>query len=173
VALPEGEELLADSVLAAHDPGERARVAAFRPGGPWALRLARRNTIVMVGPTIFVHGGVLPEHVLHGIGAINDEVRAWLRGEAPAPPWSRGSESPIWTRLYSSDPGSVSCVVLEEALRLLDARRMVVGHTVHRGGITSYCDGRVWTIDVGLASYYGGPLEVLEIRGDSVAALGR
>jgi hypothetical protein len=48
---------------------------------------------------------------------------------------------------------------------------MIVGHTVHRQGITSYCDDRIWAIDVGLAAYYGGPMEVLEIRGDQVRVL--
>ncbi len=161
-----------DSLLSAHAPEQRGRIAAFRPGGPYALLLARRNTIVQVGDNVFVHGGVLPEHAAYGLEAINEEIRAWLRGEAPAPEWSRGSESPIWTRLYSQDPDDDACRVLGEALDLLGARRMVVGHTVHREGITSYCDGRVWAADVGMAAYSGGPRQVLEIRGDSVRVLG-
>jgi hypothetical protein len=173
VEMPEGEELLADSVLLAHDPEHRARVAAFRPGGPYARLLARRNTAVLVGETAFVHGGLLPEHAAHGIENINDEIRAWLRGDAPAPAWSRGSDSPIWTRLYSRDPDAEACAVAEETLTMLGARRIVVGHTVHRGGITTYCGGMVWAIDTGMAAYYGGPVEVLEIRGDEVRVLSR
>jgi hypothetical protein len=171
VALPEGEELLADSVLLAHEPAHRARVAAFRPGGPYALLLARRNTVVIVGETVFAHGGVLPAHAAHGLEQINDEIRAWLRGEAPAPEWSRGSDSPIWTRLYSRDPDTQACDVAEETLTMLGARRFVVGHTVHRGGITSYCDGKIWAVDTGMAAYYGGPVEVLEIQGEAVNVL--
>jgi len=167
------DSAMADSLLARYEPEERARVAAFRPGGPYALLLARRNTIVMVGDNVFVHGGVLPEHAEYGIEAINEEIRAWLRGEAPAPEWSRGSESPIWTRLFSRSPDEAACEVLGRTLETLGARRMIVGHTVHRQGITPYCDERVWAADVGMASYYGGPLEVLEIRGDSVRVLGR
>jgi hypothetical protein len=48
---------------------------------------------------------------------------------------------------------------------------MVVGHTVQGAGITSYCGGRVWCIDVGMAEHYGGIPEVLEIRGDVVRGL--
>jgi len=48
---------------------------------------------------------------------------------------------------------------------------MVVGHTPHTGGITPACDARVYRIDTGIARYYGGPAEVLEIRGDQVAVL--
>ena len=165
-------EAAGDSLLAAYEPEQRGRVAAFRPGGPYALLLARRNTIVQVGDNVFAHGGVLPQHAAYGLEAINEEIRAWLRGEAPAPEWSRGSESPIWTRLYSREPDSEACRVLGETLDLLGARRMVVGHTVHPEGITSYCDGRVWAADVGMAAYYGGPRQVLEIRGDTVTVLG-
>lgn len=149
----------------------RARVVAFRPGGPYAMMLARRNTIVMVGDNVFVHGGVLPEHAEYGIERINEEVRAWLRGAAPAPASSRGADSPIWTRLYSRDPDEQACASLGDALQRLGARRMIVGHTVHRQGITAHCDGRVWAIDVGMAKHYGGPVEVLEIRGDAVRPL--
>jgi hypothetical protein len=167
------DSLMTDPLLAAFEPEERARVAAFRPGGPYARLLAQRNTIVMVGETVFVHAGVLPEHATYGIEEINEEIRAWLRGEAPAPAWSEGADSPIWTRLYSREPGEEACAALETALGVMEARRMVVGHTVHREGITSYCDERVWVVDVGLASYYGGVLEVLEILGDQVRVLGR
>jgi hypothetical protein len=161
----------ADSVLAEYPAEQRGRVAAFRPGGPYALRLARRNTIVMVGDNVFVHAGVLPHHAEYGIERINAEIRAWLRGQTAAPPWSGGSESPIWTRLYSQNVGEEACAAVAETLRLLDATRMVVGHTVHREGITSYCDGRIWVIDVGMAAYYRGPVEVLQIRGDDVIPL--
>jgi hypothetical protein len=40
-----------------------------------------------------------------------------------------------------------------------------MGHTVQEGGITSACDGKAWRIDVGMSHHYGGPVEVLEIRG--------
>jgi hypothetical protein len=160
-----------DEELAALPPAHRARAAAFRPGGPYALLLARRNAIVMVGTDVFVHGGVLPSHAEHGIERINAEIRSWLRGEAERPPWVRGADTPVWTRLYSREVGEEACATAAEALRILGAERMIVGHTVHREGITSYCDGRVWAIDVGLGAHYGGPTEVLEIRGDRVRPL--
>jgi hypothetical protein len=160
-----------DPLLAEFPPEQHARVAAFRPGGPYARMLARRNTILIVGETVFVHGGVLPHHVEYGIDRINAEVRAWLRGEAERPEISIGSDSPIWTRIYSMNVDDAACTTAATVLGQLGARRMVVGHTVHRTGITSYCDGRIWAIDVGLAEYYRGVMQVLEIRGDTVRAL--
>jgi hypothetical protein len=161
----------ADSVLAELPPEHRGRAAAFRPGGTYARMLAKRNTIVVVGDNLFVHGGVLPEHAEYGIDLINEEVRAWLRGEVPAPEWSHGADSPIWTRLYSQQVDDAACDAAARVLTAVRARRMIVGHTPHRTGITSYCDGRIWAVDVGMATYYGGPLEVLEIVGDTVRPL--
>jgi len=48
---------------------------------------------------------------------------------------------------------------------------MVMGHTVQQDGISSACDGLAWRIDVGMSAAYGGPVEVLEIVGDSVRVL--
>jgi len=153
-------------------PQQRGRFLSFMPGAPYAQRLAERNVIQQVGDTVFVHGGVLPEHVRYGIDRINAETQAWLRGEAP-PPRSviADDESPVWTRRYSDSPGPDDCAVLGEALAAIPAKRMVVGHTVHTEGIASACDDRVWLIDVGMAAYYGGHPEALEIVGDQVRVL--
>ena len=102
---------------------------------------------------------------------MNEEIRAWLRGEVPQPDWIRGDRSPVWTRLYSDEPDAEACDTLATVLDRLGLDRMVVGHTVQRTGITSFCGGRVWCIDVGIADYYGGRPEVLEIRGDVVRGL--
>jgi hypothetical protein len=158
-----------DSLLLAHfPPGQRGRVAAFRPGGPYARMLANRNTILVVGGNVFVHGGVLPEHAEYGIERINEEIRLWLLGAAPEPAWVTGADSPTWTRLYSREPDANACATLDETLRLLGAQRMIVGHTPHLDGPTAYCDGRVWVVDTGMAAYYRGTTAVLEIRGDQV-----
>ncbi len=161
----------ADSLLAGLEPNQRARAAALFPGGPFARLFARRNTMAIVGSSVFVHGGVLPEHVDRGLEAMNEEIRAWLSDEVPQPEWIRGERSPVWTRLYSNEPDAEACDTLSSVLDRLGVERMVVGHTVQRTGITSFCGGRVWGIDVGLAAHYGGRSEVLEIRGSVVRSL--
>jgi hypothetical protein len=160
-----------DSLLADFEPHQRARMAALMPGGPYADLLAQRQVILRVGDNVFVHGGVLPDHVAYGIDEINRSAQAWLRGEADLPPVLQGSESPQWTRLYSQDPDSLACGVLEKALTALEAKRIVMGHTIQESGITSACGARAWRIDVAMAAYYGGSVEVLEIVGDSVRVL--
>ena len=76
---------------------------------------------------------------------------------------------PLWSRAYSSV--IERCDLLDHALEILGATRMVVGHTPQPEGISATCDQRVWRIDTGMSAHYGGPTEVLEIRGDTVRVL--
>ncbi len=159
-----------DAELQAYDEDQRGRIAAFRPGGPYAVMLAGRNGAMVVGETAFVHGGVLPEHASYGIEAFNAESQAWMRGETAQVGLLTQSESPVWARAYSDEPGLAQCAQLEQALETLGAERMVVGHTV-QDEINPACDGRVWRIDVGMSDYYGGSPAVLEIDADGFRAI--
>jgi hypothetical protein len=163
---------LADPRLAALPEAARPRAAAFLPGAPYAKLLARRKTIAVIGDTVFVHGGVLPKHLRYGVERINREVSAWMNGESPsAPSIVTAEDGPIWTRRYSDKTTAEDCKALDEVLAAIPAKRMVVGHTVQQGGISSACGDKVWRIDVGLSNHYGGKPQVLEIRGDAVKAL--
>jgi len=158
-----------DPALADFEPEQRGRAAAFMPGGPYALVLANHNLVMQVGETVFVHGGVLPDHARAGLETINQEVQAWMRGDTEAPEdWISG-EAPVWTRLYS-DSDDPPCHVLTEALGVLGASRMVVGHTV-QDEANPACDGQVWRLDVGMAEHYGGTAAALEIVGDEPVLL--
>ena len=153
----------------------RPRAAAFAPGAPLAKRLAQRNTVVIVGDTVFVHGGVLPAYAGR-VDAINREARRWLWGlDGDAPPiiaTLMADDSPAWTRAYSEPtPTEDACAALGEALRTMNASRMVVGHTVQQDGITSACDEKVWRIDVGMSAHYGGQAQALEITASGVKIL--
>ena len=159
------------SILEQFPREARGRVAAFFPGGPAARRLAERRAVVVVGDTVFVHGGVTSDHVHYGISRLNRELSRWMSGDGPPSALANDPEGPLWTRRYSDDKSGVDCGGLEAALAALSAKRMVVGHTPHPEGVSAACDGRVWRIDTGLSAYYGGPMEILEIRGDRVSVL--
>lgn len=155
-------------------PEAQGRFAAFTPGSELAKKLADRNTIAIVGDTVFAHAGVLHKHVRYGISRINEEVRSFLRGEvATLPPTVAAEDAPVWTRLYGGpNPGAEVCAELSAVLDALSVKRMVVGHTVQSGGITSACDGRLYRVDVGLSDYYGtNPTQVLELRGGAAKVL--
>jgi calcineurin-like phosphoesterase family protein len=168
-----GTVALADAAAVPLLDGEQAgRAAAFGPGGPYATLLGHRPIVMKVGDTVFVHGGILPKHVRYGLDRMNDEVDSWLLGNRTAPPEVLIAEDgPVWTRKYSAGGDPDECSSLAEVLSQLGAKRMVVGHTVQAGGITSDCNEHVWRIDVGLSRAFGGRIEALQIEGDSVVVL--
>lgn len=151
----------------------RPRMAALMPGGPVALDLARHNVVAVVGDSVFVHGGLLPKHIQADLEQVNEQVRLWMRGERATPPAEvTGSDSLVWERRFSRDPGPEDCALLRQALEAVPAKRLVVGHTVQRQGINSACDGMVWRIDVGMAAHYGGKPQALQIHQGEVKILG-
>ncbi len=147
------------------------RFAAFRPGGSYARKLADHPVVLVVGDTVFVHGGLLPKHVRYGIDRMNREVAAWLLGQsAVGARLVSTRDSPVWVRHYADRPDEADCRMLGETLALLKAARMVAGHTT-KSTITPACNEQIWLIDVGMAAYAGGKPEVLEITAKAVRPL--
>lgn len=160
-----------DEAAAGLPAGYVGRKAAFVPGSEIALRFAKQNIATVVGDTVFVHGGISLEHAKLGIAAINAQTQAWLTGAKELPEALKGAKGPIWNRDYSQNPDAQDCEALSQVLSTLGVSRMVVGHTVQPNGIRSACDGKVWCIDVGMASHYGGQAQALEIVGSRVRVL--
>jgi hypothetical protein len=151
---------------------QRARAAAFLPGGAYATKLAQQPVVVVVGDTVFCHGGVLPKYAAE-IERINRDVANWLLGGSDAGAAVVAQpDSPVWSRHYSDQPDEADCKLLDDALAKLGAKRMVVGHTV-QPRISAACGDKVWRVDVGMSAYYGGSPEVLELTADGARAIGR
>lgn len=154
---------------------ERPRAAAFVPGGWLARNLAWRAQVsVIVGDSVFVHGGLQPKHLEGGADAalqmLNDETREFLAGRGDKHlSGFRGGDSPVWMRDYSKRGATPDCDMLAQTLRELQVRRMAMGHSVqYSDGVNAACGGRAWRIDPGIAAYYGGPRQGLEIMRDGV-----
>lgn len=152
-------------------PPMRPRAAALAPGGALARELATRTKVaIIVGDSVFVHAGLSPTHLgsdsTKALSKLNSETRAFLLGKRPyLPKILEGASGPVWMRTYSRRGvrvGGPECQLLSETLKLLGAKRMVVGHTV-QPAINAACGGRVWRVDTGISSAYGGPAEALEI----------
>ncbi len=160
-----------DPLLDQFPAEQRGRAAAFRPGGVYAELLAGHNSMMQIGDTVFVHGGVLPAHLDHGLEGMNDSIRRWMRGEITTGHEDAiGGDGPLWVRDYSDGPDEAACTMLDEVLTALGASRMVVGHTV-QDSINPDCGGKVWRIDVGMSAYYGGVASVLEIAAGQTTVL--
>ncbi|XP_057499608.1 shewanella-like protein phosphatase 2 [Actinidia eriantha] len=153
--------------------GIRARIAALRPEGPISSRFLSKNlTVVVVGESVFVHGGLLPSHVVYGLDRINEEVRDWISGlkQRVSSGLIRGRDSVVWLRRFSHELAeNCDCSALEHVLATIPgAKRMIMGHTIQESGINGVCENRAIRIDVGMSEGCGNGLpEVLEIRRNS------
>lgn len=149
--------------------GIRARIAAFRPNGPIASRFLSRNvTVLVVHDSVFVHGGLLAQHVNYGLERINEEVKDWINGlkGRRSPGYLRGKNSVVWLRKFSeTQEKNCDCELLEHVLETIPgAKRMIMGHTIQEIGINGVCENRAIRIDVGMSKgCINGLPEVLEI----------
>jgi hypothetical protein len=158
--------------LAKLPESQRPRGAAFLPGGPYAKKLAEQPLYAIVGDSVFVHGGISKKHITYGLAKMDGEVKDWLLGKrSAAPAIAVADDGPVWLRHYSQAPGPTECKQLGEALDMLGAKRMVMGHTPQKPDISFACNDRAVRIDTGMAHAYGGRVEVLEIVGDKVTVL--
>jgi len=160
-----------DPLIAMYEPHARGRVAAFRPGGPYARILAGHNTVMVIGDTVFVHGGLLPVHLAQGLDGVNASIQNWMAGVGPRPAVISGEDSVVWSRHYSRDTDQMDCDLLTQVLQALQVSRIVVAHSVQANGINRACEGRAIRIDVGLAAHYGGTLRVLQIHRGAVSVI--
>ncbi|KAI4305194.1 hypothetical protein L6164_028577 [Bauhinia variegata] len=133
--------------------GFRARIAAFCPGGPISTQfLSQNGTALVVGDSIFVHGGLLPRHVSYGLEKINEEVRNWINGLSgrfsPIP--CREEAGVVWLRKFSKELAkNCDCSTLEHVLSTIPGvKRMIMGHTIQKVGINGVCDDRAIRIDL-------------------------
>lgn len=163
----------ASTAVADLAPEQQGRAKAFLPGGRMATKLAEFPEVLMVGDTVFTHGGLEPKFVEYGIDRVNREVSQWMRGQAPLPNALLAEDTPYWSRIFGGHGGKRhACQVLDEVLTALGAAHMVVGHTPQKDGITFDCNDKLARIDVGLSAYYGSnPTEVLEIKAGHLRAL--
>jgi hypothetical protein len=114
-----------------------------------------------------------------GCEAINKKVHRELtkdfdktRGQ-PGATLAAGGAGPLWYRGLAVEDETTFAPTLEQILEDMDARAVVVAHTVTKTGkIQSRFDGRVVMIDVGMSPAYHDSLAALEVAGDgTVSAL--
>ena len=155
---------------------QRARSAALMPGGYYSKQLAEFPAVLRLGETIYVHGGVTPHWARYGVDRINEEVSKWFAGHSDEPVSAQGmdprnhDDSVMMSRHFSEDVDEKDCEMLEESLALLNAKRMIVAHSIQQS-ITARCDDQVWAVDVGMSRYYGGNLQVLQIIDDDIVSV--
>lgn len=144
---------------------QRGRAAVFAAGGPAANKLSDQKLILVAGDSVFVHAGLLADHVQKGIDNINDEGKKWMLGEIAMMPDMLAGPGPARTpRLRGNEP---ACEVVEQVVTDLAVKRLVIARPTAEKIEAVMCDGKL--VRVGAAAGdASGPAEVLEISADAV-----
>lgn len=153
---------------------------AFGPMGDYGKWVRARPAVARVNGILFLHGGISSSVAAMGCDAINAAVRKDLAA-APVPLeqvpmlFSSSETGPLWYRGLANDPEATLGPVVDTILMQMQARAIVIGHTVvasHQ--ITPRLGGRVIQIDTGMVGgqfFPGGVASALELQGDKATAI--
>jgi hypothetical protein len=155
--------------------------------GNW---LVQKNAVIKINDIIFCHGGISLKYSTWKIQDINSSLRGELKffqgrrriphdlPRAFKPEMVYAQDSPLWYRGLAQMDQKSSEKEIEQILANLKARAMIVGHTVYQSGGSSPIvpdlnnisrfQGRVYIIDTGISSVYGGILSALIVEDDTV-----
>lgn len=161
--------------------GENERAKLFTPGNKYATILSRRNIISKIGPFLFCHGGILPQHlecVYNNIDTINKCMQKYLRGNEPLTMEEmyvinevifHGEFGILWLRKYV-DLVNHQPAILEELINDICKRTntmvLFVGHNT-MDNIKQVANGKLYFTDAGFSRAYSindNYVEVIEIK---------
>jgi hypothetical protein len=177
----EGQTKLRDAFNQEYPPGYFARIRAFDLDGEYGSWLIRQPAAIKINGIVFVHGGLTTEIAALGLDGINSavwsDIREWDKRAGDrndvlpyvemADALAYSSRGPLWYRGDSLENERLARTPFAEALKFLDARALVVGHTPTASRrITTRFNGRLYRTDVGM-SYGGVPLVLVLEDGEA------
>jgi len=143
---------------------------AFGKQGKYGRWLRQHDTVVKVGTTLFLHGGISPKYATLPTDEINTRIKTALASDTPgAEILLSDEEGPLWYRGLALGPEADLGAHVDALLAFHGVSRIVIGHTVAPGIVLPRFGGKVILNDVGLSAVYGGPRSSLEIKGDIVS----
>jgi hypothetical protein len=173
--------------MKATPPGMLEHQAAWQPDGQIGKWVIGNPTVVKLGDTLFVHGGLSEAYAALSIEQINRRVADALKtqdvrptviiNDPVGPLWYRGlilrGDGDEATRAPIPPGKTVALSINDEIELVLQAfgvKRIVVGHTPSLKGIIATDNGKLWRADSAISRAYGGVPAYLEIVGDKVTA---
>lgn len=144
---------------------QRGRGAVFASGGPLAKKLSEQKMIAVVGDTLFVHGGLLEDHLAKGVDSLNDQATKWMQGEIAMMPDTLAGPGPARTpKLRGNEP---FCPGVEQVLGDLAVKRMVIARPPAEKLEPVMCEGKLIRVGAVAGDASGSP-EVLEISSGAI-----
>jgi hypothetical protein len=123
---------------------------AWSPDGTYGKWIARNNAVIRINDMLFMHAGLGPAFLPPERDAMNDAVRAALKGapDPAMPDIAENEQGPLWYRGLAINAEAVEAVHLEALLARHSVARVVVGHTKRAAMILPRFGGRVIITDV-------------------------
>ena len=150
--------------------GLEARKKAFMPGGYWSDWLLSKDAVLNVKGNIFVHGGVAIDFAKEP-KELSFDVQSALRTRNYFDP-VLGNSGPLWYRGYWQKSEDVACYEADLALKKMNAKRMIMGHTTQPDGkVHVRCNGKLIVIDTGISRHYGENVAAVRIDQYGVTAI--
>ena len=155
------------------------RAALFSPGNQFAQILSRRNIVVSIGPFLFSHGGLLPEHldaVYNNFITINNCMQKYLRGEGLSSDELfvinnvivHPETGIVWLRKYvelADHQPDILVQLIDNVCQRTNTMVLFVGHNTMET-IKRTANGKLYFTDAGFSraySIHGDYVEVIEI----------
>lgn len=157
-------------------PGQAALRRELGPKGQLGRALRKLPVAHLAGDIVCVHGGILPHFAEHGVERLNELAwNEWALAKKRYVDLKRRSlfrnpEGPLWDRSLARG-GREAHSLLKRSLRLLGAKRMVIGHTPtesvpggEKGRIATRFGAELVLVDAGLSEGPGGPRAALVVE---------
>lgn len=161
--------------------GQNNRALLFSRGNQFAQILSRRNILVKIGPFMFCHGGLLPQHLDYvqcNFNLINVAMQKYLRGDEILTSEEEyivrdiifhNTDGIVWLRKYVEllqiEPHILESVVDSVCMRT-DTKVLFVGHNT-MNEITRVANGKLYFTDAGFSRAYAihdNYVEIIEIN---------
>ena len=151
---PDYIDMVKKDIQEKEEAGLFGRVVAFCPGGYHAKNLAKDYGVLIVNDIVFVHGSLEKAYSnlgRNGLAMLNLEIQRWFKGESLDLKIIDDDKAPFDSRYFAEDFTDNKCADLTDVLLDVGAKKMVIGHTIQSEGITSFCENKLFRIDVGMS----------------------
>ena len=129
---------------------------AFLPTGKYGQWLLKRNAVVRINDTIFLHGGISAKYVTWSLPMINEKIRMELSDPTNLKDGiSQDEQGPLWYRGLAESPETNADIsgLVNRILETQGVKHIVIGHTPIPAIMPRF-GGKVITIDVGISRAY-------------------
>ena len=143
---------------------------AWAPGGEFGRWVLSNPSAVIVGDSLFVHGGISVKYAPDSLGQLDGLVHGALSTSATDDDAILEDETgPLWYRGLAAE-ADASDRDIDAVLKSYGVKRIIIGHTPNLAGIKVLHQGRVIMIDTGISASYAGTRSYLSIEGAGIFA---